>query len=42
MAMFGDMLCAFNFFSFFLPNFTLVLLFMVCVFSCEQESRAGI
>ena len=34
MAMLGDMLCAFNFFSFFLPNFTLLLHFMVCVFSC--------
>ena len=42
MAMLGDMLCAFNFFSFFLPNFSLLLLFMVCVFSCVQESRAGV
>ena len=42
MAMLGDMLCAFNFFSFFLPNFTLVLLVMVCAFSCVQESRAGV
>ena len=42
MAMLGDMPCAFNFFSCFLPNFTLLLLFMVCVFSCVQESRAGV